>query len=63
MVRNSSRRWFLESGLAALGGLTLPELMRLQHLSAAENAGASKGKAGVRTARRSGARSDQDLPL
>lgn len=45
MARNSSRRWFLESGLAALGGLTLPELMRLQHLSAAENAGASKGKA------------------
>ena len=45
MARNSSRRWFLESGLAALGGLTLPELMRLQYLSAAENAGASKGKA------------------
>ncbi|MEQ9410551.1 MAG: DUF1501 domain-containing protein [Fuerstiella sp.] len=34
LVSASSRRWFLQSGLSALGGLSLPQLMRLQTASA-----------------------------
>ncbi len=33
LIQVSSRRWFLQSGLSALGGFTLPQLMQLQAAS------------------------------
>ncbi len=40
LINVSSRRWFLQSGLSALGGLSLPQLLKLQSASAA---GSNKG--------------------
>lgn len=36
LIRVPSRRWFLQSGLSALGGLSLPQLLNLQTTSAAD---------------------------
>ncbi|MCA9010609.1 MAG: DUF1501 domain-containing protein, partial [Planctomycetaceae bacterium] len=33
LIQVSSRRWFLQSGLSALGGFTLPQLLQLQAAS------------------------------
>ncbi|MEZ6054271.1 MAG: DUF1501 domain-containing protein [Planctomycetaceae bacterium] len=38
LIRIGSRRWFLQTGLAALGGLTLPQLLHARELAAASNA-------------------------
>ncbi len=40
LISVTSRRWFLQTGLSALGGLSLPQLMKLQSVSAAN---ANKG--------------------
>src|SRR5690349_5550343 len=41
LIRVGSRRWFLQTGLAGLAGLTLPDLLRHQAQGAAAN-GASR---------------------
>lgn len=35
LINVSSRRWFLQSGLSAIGGFSLPQLLKLQSASAA----------------------------
>lgn len=45
LISAPSRRWFLQSGLSALGGLTLPQLMHLQSASGASTSNTSDKKA------------------
>src|SRR5262245_58351496 len=42
LIRCGSRRWFLQTGLAGLAGLSLPALLRLQAANAQENTRAGK---------------------
>src|SRR5262249_60813159 len=42
LIRVGSRRWFLQTGLAGVAGLSLPGLLRLRACGAARNTGARK---------------------
>jgi hypothetical protein len=47
LIRVGSRRWFLQAGLAGLGGLSLPQLLSLQSASADSPAAARSGRKAV----------------
>ncbi|MCA9077913.1 MAG: DUF1501 domain-containing protein [Planctomycetaceae bacterium] len=42
LIRVGSRRWFLQAGLAGLGGLTLPQLLHAREQAAASGAGCDR---------------------
>jgi hypothetical protein len=37
LIRVGSRRWFLQTGMAGIGGLSLPAILNMQHRAAAAN--------------------------
>src|SRR6516225_8270404 len=45
MIRTESRRWFLQTGLAGIAGLALPDLLRCRAQSVASGRGVSDRKA------------------
>ena len=47
LIRVGSRRWFLQVGMAGIGGLSLPQLLALQQASASSPAGGSSDKKAV----------------
>ena len=47
LIRVGSRRWFLQVGMAGIGGLTLPQLMALQDASAKQAGSGGHGKKAV----------------
>src|SRR4051794_21946631 len=47
LIRIGSRRWFLQTGLAGVAGLSLPELLRYRAKGAAGAARASTGRKAV----------------
>src|SRR5579862_3714074 len=47
LVRVGSRRWFLQTGMAGVAGLSLPAILDLQNRAAAANGTASSDKKSV----------------
>ena len=47
LIQVGSRRWFLQAGLAGLGGLSLPQLLSLQSASAETSAAENSGRKSV----------------
>src|SRR6187401_3262537 len=59
LIRVGSRRWFLQTGLAGLGGLSLPTLLKAE--ADLKNGAASAGKKSIILFRLSGGPSHLDM--